>query len=219
MNQQSSSSRTSNLSTPEKLGIVACGALAREIEHIIKANHLNHISVRYLSAKLHNAPQKIPDAVDAALGDMAKECGTLFVGYGDCGTAGKLDVILEKHNATRLKGAHCYAFYAGIEQFEILHDAEPGTFYLTDYLARQFDNLVYKPLGLDRHPQLLSEYFGNYTRLLYLAQGNDSDLDEKARDAAKRLGLRFERIQTGFGLLQSTIISTSAQTKYTDAHS
>ena len=188
-----------------RLGIVACGALAREIEIIVKANKFEHIKVQYLSAKLHNTPREIPEAVGAALAELAPACEQLFVAYGDCGTAGKLDVKLEQFGATRLKGAHCYAFYAGLQQFEALHESEPGTFYLTDYLARQFDTLVYKPLGLDRHPELLESYFSNYTRLLYLAQSNDAGLEARARDAAKRLGLRFERISTGFGQLETGI--------------
>lgn len=191
----------------KKLGIVACGALAREIEAIVKANKFEHIIVRYLPAKLHNSPQKIPDAVDLALSELAPQCSTMFVAYGDCGTAGKLDVVLEKHNVTRLNGNHCYEFFAGSNKFELLHDAEPGTFYLTDYLARQFDTLVYKPLGLDRHPQLLSEYFGNYTRLIYLAQSENKDLEDKARNAASRLGLRFEKIMTGFGQLETELMT------------
>ncbi|VAW22456.1 hypothetical protein MNBD_ALPHA11-2091 [hydrothermal vent metagenome] len=189
----------------KSLGIVACGALAREIEEIAKLNRLQNIKIQYLPAKLHNSPNLIPQEVEKALEKLAKKCGKLFVAYGDCGTAGALDVIIEKFDATRLKGSHCYAFFAGVNDFEKLHDAEPGTFYLTDYLARQFDNLVYRPLGLDRHPQLLNEYFGNYTRLLYLSQSDDEKLDAKARDAAKRLNLRFEKIYTGFGSLQSTI--------------
>ncbi len=187
------------------LGIVACGALAREIGMIVKSNGLEHIKVRYLPAKLHNTPREIPEAVGAALTELAPVCEQLFVAYGDCGTSGKLDAALEQFGATRLDGAHCYAFYAGLQQFEVLHNAEPGTFYLTDYLARQFDTLVYKPLGLDRHPELLESYFGNYTRLVYLAQSDDAGLEAKARDAAKRLGLRFERIKTGFGELETGI--------------
>ena len=188
------------------LGIVACGALAREIEHIVRANNLDHIKVQYLPAKLHNTPQQIPAAVDDVLSDLSQTCDQLLVGYGDCGTAGKLDVILEKHGATRLNGSHCYEFFAGGTNFEKLHDAEPGTFYLTDYLTRQFDTLVYKPLGLDRHPQLRDEYFSNYTRLLYLAQTKDEALDQKARAAADKLGLKFERMDTGYGELLPTIL-------------
>ncbi len=196
-----------------QLGIVACGALAREIELIITANDLNHIAVRYLPAKLHNTPADIPAAVAGELEKLAPVCDQLLVGYGDCGTAGKLDQVLEQYGATRLKGAHCYAFFAGLERFDALAEAEPGTFYLTDYLARQFDTLVYRPLGLKRHPELLQSYFGNYTRLLYLAQSNDAKLEDKARDAARRLGLRFERIDSGFGLLKTTIIEQAGKHK------
>ncbi len=196
----------------KRLGVVACGALAREISQIIALNGLSHVTVKYLPAKLHNTPEKIPAMLDEALGAMAQNSDELLVAYGDCGTAGKLDVIVEKYHATRLKGAHCYAFFSGLEVFDALQEAEPGTFYLTDYLARQFDTLVYKPLGLDRHPQLLKDYFGNYTRLLYLAQSRDADLEAKARDAAKRLGLRFEKHQTGFGLLETSLVSAAKTT-------
>ncbi len=202
---------TDNTVIKNSLGIVACGALAREIETIIKLNHLQNIQIHYLPAKLHNTPNEIPKAVEKTLREIHGRYQHLFVAYGDCGTAGKLDAVLEKFGATRLQGSHCYEFYAGAESFEKLHDDEPGTFYLTDYLARQFDALVYKPLGLDRHPQLLKEYFGNYTRLLYLSQSNDEKLEEKAKNAAIRLGLRFEKIHTGFGSLKTTILAKSSQ--------
>ncbi len=201
------------LGNNKPFGIVACGALAREIEEIAKLNRLQNIEIRYLPAKLHNSPNLIPQEVEKALEKLAGKCGQLFVAYGDCGTVGALDVVIKKFGATRLEGSHCYAFYAGVKDFEKLHDDEPGTFYLTDYLARQFDNLVYRPLGLDRHPQLLSEYFGNYTRLLYLSQSNDEKLDAKARDAAKRLNLRFEKIHTGFGSLEPAILTIKEKVK------
>ncbi|VAW22353.1 FIG00741760: hypothetical protein [hydrothermal vent metagenome] len=203
---------------PQRLGIVACGALAREIEQIIAANDLDHLVVRYLPAKLHNTPLDIPGAVAVELKKLAPDCDKLLVAYGDCGTAGKLDVVLEQFGATRLKGAHCYAFFSGLEKFDALHEASPGTFYLTDYLARQFDTLVYKPLGLERHPELLESYFSNYTRLLYLAQSDDPKLDAKARDAAKRLGLRFERLDTGFGLLETTLRQKAASAQQKQEH-
>lgn len=187
------------MTSPEKIGIVACGAIARELRAVVEASGLRHIDVRYLPAKLHNTPRDIPAAVEAVLRELQPDCDRLYVGYADCGTAGKLDEVLVQFGATRLEGAHCYAFFAGLERFEELHDAEPGTFYLTDYLARQFETLVFKPLGLDRHPELRDDYFGNYTRLAYLAQTDDPTLDAKAREAATRLGLRYERIDTGLG--------------------
>jgi len=190
---------TSPVAGHERIGIVACGALAREMQAVVAASGLEHIVVRYLPAKLHNAPARIPGEVEAVLAELAEDCDRLFVGYGDCGTAGELDKVLNRYEATRLGGAHCYAFFAGLDRFDELHDAEPGTFYLTDYLVRQFDRLVIRPLGLDRHPELRDDYFGNYTRLIYLAQSRDEKLDQKAQEAAARLGLRYERIETGFG--------------------
>lgn len=187
------------MSATQTIGIVACGAIARELRAVVDASGLDHIKVRYLPAKLHNRPSEIPAAVREVLTELQNDCDVLYVGYADCGTAGKLDEVLDDFGATRLEGAHCYAFFAGLDRFEDLHDAEPGTFYLTDYLARQFETLVFKPLGLDRHPELRDDYFGNYTRLLYLAQSDDPALDEKAKDAAQRLGLRYERINTGLG--------------------
>ncbi|WP_051332176.1 DUF1638 domain-containing protein [Cucumibacter marinus] len=186
----------------KRVGLVACGALAREVLALADQPGLRHIEVKFLPAALHNTPRDIPAAVDKAMHELSSRCEVLFAGYGDCGTAGKLDEVLEKHGAERLPGAHCYAFFTGLDRFEEVQDREPGTFYLTDYLARQFDTLVYKPLGLDRHPELLEAYFGNYTRLMHLVQTPDEKLDAKAREAADRLGLRYERIETGFGLLE-----------------
>ena len=187
------------------LGIVACGALAREIRQVVKTNSLPHIRVRYLAAKLHNTPTQIPEALDNALCALAPDCDRLFAAYGDCGTAGEIDKILNRHGATRLAGAHCYEFFAGSDVFNALQESEPGTFYLTDYLTRQFDTLVYKALGLDRYPHLRDEYFSHYTRLQYLAQTSDPELELKARAAAKTLGLRFEKKQTGLSAIAQGI--------------
>lgn len=194
----------------KRIGIVACGALATELKQALDLNSIVDSEIKFLPAKLHNAPQQIPAAVRDALTELRDTCDQLFVAYADCGTAGALDVVLEEFGATRLEGSHCYAFFAGLDLFEDMHEREIGTFYLTDYLARQFENLVFKPLGLDRHPELRDDYFGHYTRLVYLAQSNDERLDEKAQDAANRLGLRFERVQTGL-MPFSTQITTQLQ--------
>lgn len=196
--------------TPQRIGLVACGALAREVLAVVEANGFSHIETRFLPASLHNTPAEIPGAVDKVLEDLGATCDRLLVGYGDCGTAGGLDKVLARHGAERIAGAHCYAFFSGLETFDALQDAEPGTFYLTDYLARQFDTLVWKPLGLDRHPDLRDAYFGNYSRLAYLVQSADPGLEEKARDAAERLNLRFERIDTGYGGLETFIRERAA---------
>lgn len=180
--------------------LVACGALARECLAVLDANGLRHLELRCLPASLHNRPEQIPNAVRAAIArGRADGFATILVGYGDCGTGGALDALLDAECVRRISGPHCYAFYAGDAVFAALQDAEPGTFYLTDFLARQFETLVIEGLGLDRHPELLPLYFGNYTRLVYLAQTDDSVLTAGAETAAVRLGLRFERRQTGTG--------------------
>lgn len=194
----------------ERVGIVACGALAREILAVTDQPAMAHVTVKFLPAKLHATPSDIPGAVDAALAGLAGECDRLAVAYADCGTAGRLDTVLDKHGATRLPGAHCYAFFAGLDAFDALQETEPGTFYLTDYLARQFDTLVFEPLGLDRHPELRDDYFASYTRLVHLVQFPDPALDDKARDAARRLGLRYERIETGAGAVDRFVAEVAA---------
>lgn len=194
-----------NQDSKTSVGIVACGALARELRASLAALPMIDADVRYLPAGLHNTPRDIPAAVEGALADLGAECAHLFVAYGDCGTAGALDKVIDRFGAKRLPGSHCYSFFLGETLFDAQHYAEPGTFYLTDYLARQFDTLVFKPLGLDRHPELRDDYFGNYTRLVYLAQSDDVKLDQKAREAAARLGLRFERIETGLGAFTQSL--------------
>ncbi len=152
-----------------------------------------------ITADLHSRPEKIPAAVAARIDAARDEYDHIFVAYGDCGTSGELDRVLEERGVKRLPGAHCYDFLAGNATFARLHDEEPGTFYLTDFLAQHFDRLVIEILGIDRHPELLPVYFGNYKRLVYLAQTDNDELTGLARRAAERLGLRFERIHTGMG--------------------
>ena len=179
--------------------VLACGALAREVLAVIRLNGWRNVTVRCLPAKLHSRPQLIAPAVDAKLQELAGSYERVFVAYADCGTGGELDKVLDRHGVERLPGAHCYGFLTGNDAWEELHDAEPATFYLTDFLARHFDALVIRGLGLDRHPELLPDYFGNYRRLLYLAQTDDDDLRARARAAAERLGLAYEERRTGYG--------------------
>ena len=181
--------------------IIACGALAREIQQVIELNRWSSIDVQCLPASLHNRPEKIPPHVRDKIDAQAPHYSEIFVAYADCGTGGLLDRVLEQKGVQRLDGAHCYEFYAGSSVFDRLQDAEPGTFYLTDFLARHFDRLVIKDLGLDRHPSLRDTYFGNYSRLLYLSQKSSPELVEKARQAADRLQLPFEQLSTGYGQL------------------
>jgi hypothetical protein len=181
--------------------LIACGALARETLAAIEANGLRHVEVTCISALLHNRPERIPDAVRAKIREHRAEYERIMVLYADCGTGGELDRVLVEEGVERIGGPHCYAFYAGQTVFDALADAEPGTFYLTDFLTRQFDTLVIEGLGLDRHPELLSLYFGNYRRLIYLAQTDDPELQAAARAAAERLGLAYEYRFTGLGEL------------------
>ena len=190
--------RTFEAERPEAL-ILGCGAIAREVLAVIRLNGWSNVTVRCLPAKLHSRPELIAPAVDAKLRELAGRYERVFVAYADCGTGGELDKVLEEHGVERLPGAHCYGFLAGNDAWEELHDAEPATFYLTDFLARHFDALVIRGLGLDRHPELLSQYFGNYRRLLYLAQTDDVDLRARALAAAERLGLAYEERRTGYG--------------------
>jgi hypothetical protein len=183
---------------PEVL-VLACGAIAREVLAVVKLNGWENVTVRCLPAKLHSRPELIAPAVDAKLSELSERYEQVFVAYADCGTGGALDEVLDRHGVERLPGAHCYGFLTGNDAWQELHDAEPATFYLTDFLARHFDALVIRGLGLDRHPELLSQYFGNYKRLLFLAQTDDDDLRTRAQAAARRLDLDYEERRTGYG--------------------
>ena len=173
--------------------VVACGALAREV----LALKLDAIDVACLPAQLHNYPKQIPEAMRAKIRANREAYDEILCLYGDCGTGGELDRVLAEEGVSRIEGAHCYAFYAGEEAFAALAEEEPGTFYLTDFLVRHFDALVIRGLGLDRFPELRDDYFGNYRRVVHLAQFEDLDMETKARGAAERLGLAYERRFTG----------------------
>lgn len=189
----------------ERVLVIACGALANEVLAITRANGLDHVDLTCLPAQLHNRPEKIPEAVREAIARARASHRHILVGYGDCGTGGLLDRVLAEEGVGRIEGAHCYAFFAGLDAFEAEAEAEPSTFYLTDFLARHFETLVIRPLGLDRFPELRDAYFGAYTRLLYLEQAPDADTEARARAAAERLGLDYARRATGYGLLESTL--------------
>jgi Protein of unknown function (DUF1638) len=185
--------------------IIACGALAHEITALRRANAWDHLDVRCLPAELHNRPEKIPAAVRALIHSSRDRYRSIFVAYGDCGTGGLLDDVLREEGVERIPGAHCYEFFATAPEFAALSEAEPGTFYLTDFLLRHFDRLVLRGLGLDRHPELFAMYFGNYRKLIYLAQAPAPKSEEQARAIATRMGLQFEYRQTGYGTLGTTL--------------
>jgi hypothetical protein len=189
---------------PSRL-IIACGAVAREVLAVVRLNGWTHVEVRCLPAGLHNEPHAIAGAVDGMLRELAAGYDAVFVAYADCGTAGALDAVLDEHGVARLPGAHCYAFYAGGTAWDELQEEEPGTFYLTDFLVRHFGALVIRGLGLDRHPELRDDVFGNYRRLVYLAQVDDPELLARAEAAAEQLGLAYEVRRTGYGQLQPAL--------------
>ena len=188
--------------------VVGCGALARELVALTK--DLPNVDITCLPATLHNRPGGIPGAVRERIRRRRAGYDRVFVAYADCGTGGLLDPVIAEEGVERLAGAHCYEFYATSPEFARMVEDEPGTFFLTDFLARNFDRLVIKGLGLDRHPELRHQYFGNYQRLVYLAQTDDPALAVIARRAARRLGLRYEQRSTGYGQLATTIAAVAA---------
>ncbi len=178
--------------------VIACGALAREILALKLP-----LDLLCLPASLHNRPERIPEAMRAKIRANRDAYDEILCLYGDCGTGGALDAVLAEEGVRRIGGPHCYAFYAGEAVFDALMEEEPGTFYLTDFLARHFEALVIRGLGLDRYPQLRDAYFGGYKRVVYLAQTDDPEMTARAKAAAERLALAFERRFTGFGGLAS----------------
>jgi hypothetical protein len=180
--------------------VVACGALATELRAVLPET----VEVGYLPAHLHNRPERIVPAVERLIDEAGDR--PVFVAYADCGTGGGLDAMLARHpGVTRLPGAHCYEVFAGSELFAELHDAEPGTFFLTDFLARHFEALVWQGLGLDRHPELLTVYFAHYQRVVLLSQSEDEAVVAAGRAAASRLGLEFEHRHVGRDRLAAAI--------------
>lgn len=177
--------------------VIACGALARELVAIVAANRLDHLKIACLPAILHNRPETIAPAVRRKIRENRARYDTILCVYGDCGTGGELDRVLDQEGVERIAGAHCYEFFAGADTFAAMTDPDPAAFFLTDYLVRHFDRLVFQGLGLDRFPQLRDTYFGNYNRVVYLAQLDDDGLRAKAEAAAARIGLPCETRVTG----------------------
>jgi Protein of unknown function (DUF1638) len=183
--------------------LIACGALAREIVDLIERNNWTAFDIECLPAKWHNTPQFIVPAMREKIFAAKSRYEKIFVLYGDCGTGGQLDALLQEQGVERLDGPHCYAFYTGNPAFAAKADDDMTVFYLTDYIARQFDKLIWEGLGLDRHPELLSDYFQHYTKVVYLAQTKDIELERKAEAAAQKLGLAYDYRFTGYGELET----------------
>ncbi len=196
---------------PGRVLLLACGALAREILAIRDLNGWSHMDLACLPAKLHNTPQFIPDRVrDRIRQARADGYQDVFVVYADCGTGGLLDDVCREEGVERIEGPHCYSFFEGNEAFAAKTEAgEITAFYLTDFLARQFDTLIWKGMGFDRHPELVELMFGNYEKIVYLAQTDDAELEAKARAGADKLGLAFEKRRTGYGDLTAFLAQAS----------
>jgi hypothetical protein len=184
--------------------IIACGALAKEILELQRLNYWA-FDLTCIPAAIHNRPQDIPQAVEKKILEAKAKNQEIFVAFADCGTGGQLDVVLDNYQIQRLPGAHCYEFYSTSPIFLEMMELEIGTFFLTDFLARHFEALVIKGLGIDRHPELMSMYFGHYKRLVYLAQSQNEDLTLRAKEAAHTLGLEFIQRYTGFGDLEHSL--------------
>jgi hypothetical protein len=183
-----------------KVLLIACGALAKEIVYLIELNNWHHLDLICLPAILHNNPEKITPLVVSKIKEHEKKYTNIFVAYADCGTGGDLESACRKLGVEIIAGPHCYSFYEGNQEFE--QREEITAFYLTDFLVRQFNSFVIKPLGLDKHPELRDTYFRHYEKLVYQAQTNDPELDKLAEAHSKTLGLNFERRFTGFGQLE-----------------
>ena len=198
-------SMTESKGTPTPILVIACGALAHEIQAIKKANDWPHLHLQCLDAELHNRPELIPGKLREKIERYRDQYARIFIGYGDCGTGGEIDRIISEEGIDRLPGAHCYSFFAGEQVFDDLAEQELGTFYLTDYLARHFDRLIIKGMGLEKYPDMRDMLFGNYRRVMYLSQLSDPKILEAARSAAEYLQLRFEHRHCGYGDLETSL--------------
>ncbi len=190
--------------------LIACGALAHEIIALNKANQWDCFTVECVPAKIHWSPQKIPGAIKKKIRDSRDRFDKIYVLFGDCGTAGDLDKILEEENVERIGGPHCFSFLAGNDYFAELGEADGiSAFFLTDFMVKHFDKFFWESLWLDKHPELLSMYFGNYTKVIYTAQIKDEQFEQEAKAIAGRLGLEYEYRYTGYGDLQTYMHKTA----------
>ena len=190
---------------PASLLIITCGAIAREVMAVAKSYGWQNLKVTQIPAELHNRPDQIPAAVEKRLQTYAAEYDHVFAAFGDCGTGGMLDKVLDKYGIKRLSGSHCYEFFSGSDNFAAMAERDIGTFYLTDYLAKHFEQLIMEGMGLNKHPKLIELMFAHYTKLVYLVQEPDRQLDHFAQAAAVKLGLEYERVETGYGQMASEL--------------
>ncbi len=186
------------MSQPPSTLVICCGAVAREVTAIVRRNGWEHIRIQCLAPELHNDPQRLLDGVRAKIRDNRERFDRMMVLYSDCGTGGGMQKMLDQEGVEGIGGAHCYEVFAG-PSFSSIIEEEPGCFFVTDFLARNFERLVFRGLGLDRYPKLRDVYFGRYRKVVYLAQSRDPELRAKAEAAAESIGLEFEFRYTGFG--------------------
>jgi hypothetical protein len=177
--------------------VITCGALASEVLDVVRLHEWANMEVTCLPAEWHMTPHRIPDGVRRKIRENRPLFDDIYCLFGDCGTGGALDAVLREEYVERIVGHHCYAFYAGTSDFSKLQEEEPATFYLTDFLVRNFERFTLRHMGLDKSPELMTDYFGNFRRVVYLAQAHDPDLAEQAQSAAARLGLPLETRFTG----------------------
>ena len=189
-----------------KIGIIACGAIVRELIAVATRRGWDY-ELTAIPAQLHNRPERIAPEIEKKLDAWADRFDRILVGYGECGSGGALDALLARYpHAVRIPGPHCYEFYAGA-LFDEQAERQPGTFYLTDFLAHHYEGLVIESLGLDRHPELRDIYFGNYKELLYLRQLPEQDESERARAAASQLGLAYKSVDPGLDVLEKRLVA------------
>ena len=194
----------------DKILILACGALAKEISALIRLNGWSHLKTRYLPAILHNTPEKITEQLRMILQSSQTKFSKIFIGYADCGTGGKIDSLLDEFDVQRLPGAHCYEFFTGKQTFAEIMEEEIGSYFLTDFLVKAFEKLVWQGMKIDRHPELLPIYFKHYKKLVYLAQSENPELQTQAYEIAGRLGLVYEYRFTGYGELEHSLATLAA---------
>lgn len=196
----------------DRIRVIACGAIAREVVAVCRQRGLSHVELDALPAIWHVYPDRIADGLRKKIAKARAEgVENIYIGYAECGTRGEIDRICAEEGLERLPGPHCYAFYTGTEKFLAEAENEFTSFYLTDLIARQFDAFIVKPLKLDKHPELREMIFGNYEKVVYLAQTDDAELDAKARAAADWLGLAYERRFTGYGELETELAGLSGK--------
>ena len=198
------------LEPSDKILILACGALAKEIAVLIHLNGWTHLKTRYLPAILHNTPEKITEQLRINLQGAQAKFSRIFIGYADCGTGGKIDSLLDEFDVQRLPGAHCYEFFTGKQTFAEIMEEEIGSYFLTDFLVKAFEKLVWQGMKIDRHPELLPIYFKHYKKLVYLAQSENQELQTQAYEIAGRLGLVYEKRFTGYGELEHSLAALAA---------